>query len=331
MSEDITVNDTTTVGELGEFPMIARLVSGRRQPDATLLGPGDDAAVVRAGDGRTVVCTDMLVADRHFRLDWSTPHDVGRKAIAANAADIAAMGAYPTAFVVGFGAPAHTPAAHLAEVADGMWAEAAPLSAGIVGGDLVQCDRWVVSVTALGDLRGRPPVLRSGATAGAVIAVAGELGHSAAGYALWDNGIDGTGEFDELRRRHLVPRPPYQQGPVAAAAGAVAMTDVSDGLLADVGHLAAESGVDIDLSRAALDHDHAALRSAAATVGVDAWTWVLGGGEDHALVAAFAEDIPPGWRRIGVVRAGTGRVLIDGAPPTAPGGWQSFDGPGEQR
>src|SRR5690625_5812877 len=83
--------------------MIARLVTGRRQPASTLLGPGDDAAVVRAGDGRIVVCTDMLVAGRHFRLDWSSPHDVGRKAIAVNAADLAAMGAAPTAFVVGFG------------------------------------------------------------------------------------------------------------------------------------------------------------------------------------------------------------------------------------
>src|SRR5690625_1308851 len=308
--------------------MIARLVTGRRQPASTLLGPGDDAAVVRAGDGRIVVCTDMLVADRHFRLDWSSPHDVGRKAIAANAADIAAMGAAATAFVVGFGAPAHTPAAHLAEVADGMWAEAEPLGAGIVGGDLVQAERWVVSVAALGDLSGRPPVRRVGAGAGAIVAVAGDLGRSAAGYALWDKGIDG---FDELRRAHLVPRPPYRQGPAAAEAGAQAMTDVSDGLIADVGHLAAASGVDIDLSRAALDDDHTALRGAAAAVGADAWAWVLGGGEDHALVAVFAAAAPPGWRRIGVVRTGTGRVLLDGAPPTAAGGWQSFDGPDEQR
>ena len=328
MSEDSTVNDTPTLGGLGEFPMIARLVTGRRQPASTLLGPGDDAAVVRAGDGRIVVCTDMLVADRHFRLDWSSPHDVGRKAIAANAADIAAMGAAPTAFVVGFGAPAHTPAAHLAEVADGMWAEAEPLGAGIVGGDLVQAERWVVSVAALGDLGGRPPVRRVGAGAGAIVAVAGDLGRSAAGYALWDKGIDG---FDELRRAHLVPRPPYRQGPAAAEAGAQAMTDVSDGLIADVGHLAAASGVDIDLSRAALDDDHTALRGAAAAVGADAWAWVLGGGEDHALVAVFAAAAPPGWRRIGVVRTGTGRVLLDGAPPTAAGGWQSFDGPDEQR
>ena len=90
-----------TLQQLGEFAVIDRLVRGRRQPAAVTLGPGDDAAVVSAGDGRTVVSTDMLVQDRHFRLDWSTPHDVGRKAIAQNAADIEAMGARATAFVVG--------------------------------------------------------------------------------------------------------------------------------------------------------------------------------------------------------------------------------------
>ena len=127
------------------------------------MGPGDDAAVVFAADGRTVVSTDMLVAERHFRLDWSTPHDVGRKAIAQNAADIEAMGARATAFVVAFGAPGDTPAAQVVELADGMWHEARLLGAGIVGGDLVSAPQWVISVTVLGDLDGREPVLRSGA------------------------------------------------------------------------------------------------------------------------------------------------------------------------
>ena len=119
------------------------------------MGPGDDAAVVLAADGRTVVSTDMLVAERHFRLDWSTPHDVGRKAIAQNAADIEAMGARATAFVVAFGAPGDTAAAQVVELADGMWHEARLLSAGIVGGDLVSAPQWVISVTVLGDLDGR--------------------------------------------------------------------------------------------------------------------------------------------------------------------------------
>lgn len=304
--------------------MIDRLVAGRRQPGSTELGPGDDAAVVRCADGRVVVSTDMLVEGRHFRLDWSTPHDVGRKAIAQNAADIEAMGARPTAFVVGFGAPADTAAADAAALADGMWDEAGRFGAGVVGGDLVQADSWVVSVTVLGDLAGRAPVLRSGARPGAVLAVAGELGRSAAGYWLWEANVAGPGGFDGLRRRHLVPEPPYGQGVAAADAGAQAMTDVSDGLIADLGHLAVASQVTIELSTAALTADHQALAPAAAALGADAWSWVLGGGEDHALVAAFPGAVPTGWRVIGRVADGPGRVLVDGAPWQGEAGWQSY-------
>ena len=311
----------STLQQLGEFAVIDRVVRGRRQPAAVVLGPGDDAAVVSAGDGRTVVSTDVLVQDRHFRLDWSTPHDVGRKAIAQNAADIEAMGARATAFVVGFGAPGDTRAADVDALVDGMWDEAVRIGAGIVGGDLVSCPQWVLSVTVLGDLNGRAPVLRSGAKAGSVLAVAGELGRSAAGYSLWHNGIDG---FDELRRRHLVPEPPYGGGAQAAAAGAQAMIDVSDGLVADLRHVAEASGVGIDVSTAALATDHDALTAAAAVVDADPWSWVLGGGEDHALAACFAGPAPAGWRVIGRVLDGPARVLVDGAAWSGYAGWESF-------
>ncbi|OSC40448.1 thiamine-phosphate kinase [Mycobacterium decipiens] len=319
---DDASGESPTLQQLGEFTVIDRLVRGRRQPATVMLGPGDDAAVVSAGDGRTVVSTDMLVQDRHFRLDWSTPQDVGRKAIASNAADIEAMGARVTAFVVGFGAPPDTPAAQVSALVDGMWEEAGRLGTGIAGGDLVSCGRWVVSVTALGDLDGRAPVLRSGAKAPSVLAIAGEPGRSSAGYALWRNGIEG---FTELRRRHLVPEPPYGQGVAAAAAGAQAMIDVSDGLIADLRHVAEASGVSIDLSTAALAADHAALTAAAAAVGADPWSWVLGGGEDHALLACFAGAAPAGWRVIGRVLNGPARVLVDGVQWRGYAGWQSFE------
>jgi thiamine-monophosphate kinase len=310
-----------TLGDIGEFGVIERLIRGRRQPDAVALGPGDDAAVVLAGDGRVVASTDMLVEGRHFRLDWSTPHDVGRKAIAQNAADIEAMGGRATAFVVGFGAPPETSSAQVSALADGMWDEAGRIGAGIIGGDLVSSPQWVVSMTVLGDLAGRSPVLRSGARPGSRIAVAGQLGYSAAGYALWHNGIEG---FDDLRRRHLVPQPPYGEGPAAAEAGAQAMIDISDGLVGDLRHLARSSGVGVDLSTKALSLDRDALLSAAQAVGVDAWTWVLGGGEDHALVAAFGGPVPAGWRVIGRVLDGPARVLVDGADWHGYAGWQSF-------
>lgn len=312
-----------TLQQLGEFAMIDRLVRGRRQPAAVALGPGDDGAVVSAGDGRVVVSTDVLVQDRHFRLDWSTPHDVGRKAIAQNAADIEAMGARATAFVVGFGAPGDTPAAQVAALVDGMWDEAVLLGAGIVGGDLVKCPLWVLSVTVLGNLDGRAPVLRSGAKAGSVIAVTGELGRSAAGYALWCSGSDA---FAELRRSHVVPQPPYGQGAVASVAGAQAMIDVSDGLVADLRHVADASEVTIDLSASALAADHDALAAAAAAMRVDPWPWVLGGGEDHALVACFSGSAPAGWRVIGRVLDGPPRVLVDGQEWHGYAGWQSFEG-----
>ncbi len=310
-----------TLGQTGEFALIERLVAGRRQPATTALGPGDDAAIVATADGRALISTDMLVQDRHFRLDWSTPHDVGRKAIAQNAADIEAMGGLATAFVVGFGAPADTPADQVSALADGMWEEAERIDAGIVGGDLVSCPQWVVAVTVLGDLAGHDPVLRAGARPGAVLAVVGELGHSAAGFALWNNGID---RFSDLRSSHLVPQPPYGQGRAAADAGAIAMIDVSDGLVADLGHIAEASAVSIDLSTASLAHDVAPLTAAGEAVGVDPWWWVLGGGEDHALAAVFAGPVPAGWRVIGRVVEGPAGVLVDGQEWRGNAGWQSF-------
>lgn len=311
-----------TLQESGEFAVIEGLITGRPRPAGVSVGPGDDAAVVDAPDGRVAVSTDMLVEGRHFRLDWSSPQDVGRKAIAQNAADIEAMGARVTAFVVAVGAPRTTAAARIAELGDGMWAEAGALGASIVGGDLVASPQWVISVAALGDLGGRPPVLRSGARAGSVIAAAGELGRSAAGLALWSKGIDA---FPDLRARHLVPRPPYGQGPLAAKAGAQAMTDVSDGLLADLGQLATASGVTMDLNGDALRVDVEAVSAAAEAAGADPWAWVLGGGEDHALVACFPDSPPLGWRVIGTVRSGTAGVLLDGVTWPGSAGWQSFD------
>ncbi|MFD4292668.1 thiamine-phosphate kinase [Rhodococcus sp. NPDC058532] len=301
--------------------MIDRAVAGRVQPDTTDLGPGDDAAVVRAADGRVVVSSDMLVQGRHFRFDWSTPEQVGRKAAAQNAADIASMGAWPTAFLVSLGCPPDTPIRVADALSEGIWAEASALGAGVVGGDTVQSDQVVLSLTVLGDLRGRDAVLRAGARPGDQVAVTGRLGWSAAGLALL---VADNRDFPELVDAHRVPTPPYRRGPDAAEAGATAMTDNSDGLVADLGHLCAASGVRVDLDPAALAPDPP-LRAAAQTLGVDPSAWVLTGGEDHSLLATFPRGaaLPDGWRRIGVVRAGAG-VTVGGRAWSGSGGWQSF-------
>jgi len=319
----VTVTNPTgpTVSDLGEFPVIERAVRARRQPGSTLVGPGHDAAIVAATDGRIAISTDMLVEGRHFRLDWSSPQQVGRKAVAQNGADVAAVGARPTAFVVGLGCPPDTPVAVLDDISAGIGEAAETIGAGVVGGDLVQADQVIVSVTVLGELDGRPPLLRSGARAGDVVALAGTTGRSAAGFALL---LAGNRDFPELVAAHLVPDPPYAAGPAAAAAGARACTDISDGLLADLGHICAASKVAIDLDSRALAPDRQ-LREAGAALVADPMEWILTGGEDHALAACFPGGValPEGWRPIGVVSDGAG-VTVDGTNRTGPGGWESF-------
>ncbi|WP_242676842.1 thiamine-phosphate kinase [Rhodococcus sp. ABRD24] len=309
--------------------MIERAVQGRIQPPSTLIGPGDDAALVRAADGRVAVSADMLVEGRHFRLDWSTPEQVGRKAVAQNGADIAAMGARPTAFLVSMGCPPATPVSVATGISDGIGLAAEAIGAGVVGGDLVQSGQVVVSVTVLGDLEGRAPVLRSGARVGDVVAVAGRLGRSAAGLSLLLAGgataDDIEPECAALIDAHRVPQPPYRAGVAAALAGARAMTDISDGLIADLGHVAQASGARIRIERARIVPDPA-LAVAAGRLGADPWGWILTGGEDHALAATFPPDamLPAGWSVIGAVVEGPGDVVVDGTAWTTSGGWQSF-------
>lgn len=298
-----------------------------------LLGPGDDAALVSAPDGRVVVSTDLLLEGRHFRRDWSSGYDVGRKAAAQNLADVAAMGAVPTSIVVGLGMPPDLPAEWLDALADGFRDECAVVGASVVGGDIARSDLVVIGVTALGDLGGRPPVTRSGARPGQVVAVAGRLGYAAAGLALLESGWAETSEGTPLSppqealweavAAHRRPCPPYSAGPEAAELGAGAMLDVSDGLLQDLGHIAAASGVRVELDPAAFVVGEP-VAAAAKELGTDPLDWILGGGEDHALAAAFPAEVslPPSWRIVGGIVAGQG-VVVRGRE-TSHAGWDHF-------
>jgi thiamine-monophosphate kinase len=316
----------TTVAELGEFGLIAAIRELVPAQPAPLLGIGDDAAVVSAPDGRVVATTDLLVEGRHFRRDWSGPQDVGVKAAAQNLADVAAMGAVPTALLVGLATPGDVPAAWALDLMRGLVAECGRAGAALAGGDVTSADQIMLGITALGDLQGRAPVTRAGARPGDVIALAGTAGWSAAGLALLTAGAadPAPDELAGLIAVHRRPRPPYPAGPQAARLGATAMIDISDGLVQDLGHIAAASGVAIDIDPAALPAV-APLRAAAAELGTDWRAWALAGGEDHALAAAFPAGtaLPAGWTVIGAVRAGSG-VLVDSAPYDGPGGWKHF-------
>jgi thiamine-monophosphate kinase len=313
-------DDRPTLGAVGEFGLIAQVTRDRVQPASTLLGPGDDAAVVAASDGRVVATTDVLVSGVHFRLDWSTPEQIGRKAAAANLADVAAMGAVPTALLVGLAAPADTPVATLSGLADGLWAEAGGVGAGLVGGDVVEAAELVLAVTALGSLEGRAPVTRAGARPGDVVALAGRIGWAAAGLAVLQRGFRSPGAVVAAYR---VPEPPYAAGPQASRAGATSMIDISDGLLADLGHVVAASGVVIDLRTPDVPPRLAELGGA---LGIDPLSWLLTGGEDHALVATFPPGaaLPAGFALIGDVRAGDPAVLVAGKPYDGDPGWTHF-------
>ncbi|SEP51424.1 thiamine-phosphate kinase [Amycolatopsis saalfeldensis] len=311
-----------TVAAIGEFALIQAVTEGRRQPASTLLGPGDDAAVVAAPDGRVVATTDVLVQGVHFRLDWSSPEQVGRKAVAVNLSDVAAMGAKPTTVLVGFACPPDLPATVVTELMNGMWAEAGRAGIGVSGGDMVSADQLVISVTALGDLEDREPVTRSGARPGDVLAVSGRLGWAAAGLAVLRRGFRSPVGVVNAQR---CPEPPYEAGPRAALAGATAMIDISDGLLADLGHIASASGVGLDVQTTDLEVS-TRLREVGTALGADPLRWVLTGGEDHALAATFPPfgDLPEGWRRIGTVTMPDSGITVDGKEYGHEGGWEHW-------
>ena len=310
-----------SIAEAGEFGLIARVIARLGTGSMTLLGPGDDSAVVAAPDGRIVASTDVLVEGRHFRRDWSGAADVGHRAAAANLADIAAMGATPTALLVALCVPPDLDAGWAEELADGLSTEAALVGASVVGGDMSSSPTLTIAVTALGDLGGLAPVTRAGAQPGDVIALAGTTGSAAAGYTVLSRGFRTPKFLVEAYRRPTVP---YAAGPAAARAGATAMIDVSDGLLQDLGHIATASVVGIDVRTAAFEVPEQ-MRDAATALGVDPYQWLLAGGDDHALAATFppGTELPEGWRAIGSVHEGTG-VTVDRKAWTGGSGWDHF-------
>lgn len=312
--------DEPTVGGTGEFEVIESVTASFRQGEHVLVGPGDDAAVLRIKHGHAVVSTDLMVEGTHFRREWCTAADIGHRAAAQNLADIAAMGGQAHSLTIGLAAPADLPLAWATEFAEGFAAEADLVGASVVGGDLTRADQVMIAVTVLGSCTSAP-VLRSGAEPGDVLALCGRQGWAAGGLAVLGRGFRSPRALVDAYRR---PEPPYAAGPAAAAAGATAMVDVSDGLLAEAGHLAAASGVQVAIDSAALEIPEP-LTAVAAAVGVDPMHYVLTGGDDHALLAAFESeaDLPEGWRVIGRITPGAG-VTVDGEEYAGPGGFTHF-------
>lgn len=320
---------------LGEAGLLARMLPHLATDPRIEVGPGDDAAVVRLPSPRIVVTTDTLVEGHDFLPATTTPSWIGHKAAVQNLADVAAMGARPLALVVALSAPADTPASVFEELTIALGGRAEADGAYVVGGDLGTSDRLTVTVTALGSLEDdQAPVLRSGARPGDVLAIGSpQLGRSAAGLALvlsdrirvQDGQVVGTEgtplgaeRHGDLVTWHDAPEPDLALG-WTVGRGARAMMDLSDGLVRDGTRIARASGVLLDLDPDALAPDVSQLADLAAELGEDPWAWVLHGGEEHAMLATFADgSVPTGFRPIGRVLPTDGEkdhdVLLDGAP-----------------
>lgn len=312
------------LADIGEDQLLSAIFPLLPGGPRVLIGPGDDTALLAVTGGSVLATTDAMVRGRDWLDQWSSGADVGAKVVAQNCADIAAMGGVPTGLLVTLIADPRTSLAWVRDFTAGLAKAARSAGVPVVGGDLSSAPAGVlvVSATALGECEGRQPVRRSGAQVGNVLAVSGSLGHSATGLLLLQRGQ--SGRAPELADYHRRPRPPYEQGPAAARAGATAMLDISDGLGRDAGRLARASGVGIELDDLRLADDVAQLVQAVSEE--DAWRSVLAGGEEHSLLACFPSEasLPEGWRRIGNVVAGSG-VSLRGEPVQG-GGWDHFGG-----
>jgi len=284
--------------------------------DSVLVGIGDDTALVRNSDAATLVTTDMLIEGVHFTLATAAPRDIGWKAMARNVSDIAAMGGRSTAAVAAAALPRGFARAHAEALVKGMLDCADAFDFRLVGGDLaVTAGPLMLAVTLLGDLGGRPPILRSGAQPGDAILVTGTLGGSLLGKHL---------RFTPRQAEGLVLAQRYMPH---------AMIDISDGLARDLHHLLEESGVGATLWAARIPISDDARRAAAAS-GRDPLDHALGDGEDYELLftadeakaARLLADQPLGVpvAHIGAItRGGATLVRPDGAEqPLEPRGWE---------
>src|SRR5690554_6352985 len=288
------------IKNIGEFELIARLTAGRKYDQSVVLGIGDDAAVIQAPDGGSLLaCTDMLVEGVHFSREKTPPAAVGHKALAANLSDIAAMGGIPRQALVAAGWPPGCTLEYVEGVYKGLHALAEEYGVNIIGGDTVRAPVMIINITIIGESRGKA-VGRNGARPGDLLAVTGRVGAAAAGLALLRAGTEGAGAQGEgglpeavredLIRAQLYPVPRLRAAAVLAAAGAVtAMIDLSDGLAGDLGRLAAASGVGALLYADELPID-SHTRAAAAFLKEDALRWALYGGEDYELLAALPSE-----------------------------------------
>jgi thiamine-monophosphate kinase len=273
------------------------------------VGIGDDAAVVAATQNKLVATVDMAVEDIHFKREWSTPFQIGAKLTTANLADIYAMGATPKYLLVAAAITEVDNSDVITDLANGIRSVADKYQVSVIGGDLSKAQKMSLSITALGEISGKP-ITRQGATVGDLVYLSALPGLSAAGLAILTRGLDRPRYVVEA---HLNPKllPPTELIKVATS-----MCDISDGLATDAKNLAKASGVSINLSKELIEKsaDYKDLAELANELGEDVLDWIISGGEDHFFLATVASaDAHEGIGiQVGKVEEGSGQVLLDG-------------------
>ena len=283
-----------------ETQVIATLREIFASPDPRIeVGIGDDAAVV-AGDVRQVMTTDMAVEGVHFRIDWSTAFEIGRKVTAANAADILAMGGVPDYLLVAVALTGSESMEWISDLAHGIKFEADLAGLQIIGGDISRSENVIISMTAIGHCA--KPILRSGAKPGDGIYLSSLTGWSAAGLALLKSKAPATTDVMKKALSEF-KSPTIDYG--FDSSKATAMCDISDSIIEQASQVAVASRVQLhfDENLLAKSEEFNSLRSLAAELKIDIWQLIFGGGEDHVLFAT-GTDLP--GVRIGEVLSGSG-------------------------
>jgi thiamine-monophosphate kinase len=279
------------VTEFGLIKLLASLAGDSRTSSSRVrTGIGDDAAVGVPG-GATATSVDSLVDGVHFRRAWCPPESIADKAVAAALSDLAAMAAQPGEIYVALGLPPGLEAGYAEELAHGFTAAAGRFDTVLAGGDIVSSATLFVSVTVVGHAEREDGfLLRAGAGAGELVAVTGALGGASAALCLLEDPtliLNDAGLRRALLERQLSPRPQIEAGRRLALAGATAMIDVSDGLAADLAHVAASSSVLIQIEADQVPVQPG-VPEVAKIAGRQATGMVLGGGEDFELAVTLA-------------------------------------------
>lgn len=306
---------SATLADLGESGLVAKILAriseSQVQSSSVEIAAGDDAAVINTSGSSFVLSVDMYVEGKHFRTDWSTAIEIGRRCAAASIADVCAMGAIPVGVLLAIGLPSTTASPWVEDFMAGFMQETSDASSILLGGDVSGSESIVISVTALGTVVTGAAITRSGARAGDIVGICGRSGMAAGGLRVLQRGLRSPRALVDAFR---VPEIDYSAGVRAAKGGATSMIDVSDGLVADLENIARESGVGIEIDTEKIVVP-AELVSTAAAFGADPMAWILAGGDDHAFVATFppTKPLPAGFAAIGtVVIDRVGEVHIDG-------------------